>query len=284
MFEHIIEFKKSKYDENGILVSDFLLSNEIEISKKAWERIYDYDLEELKKDRKDFDGCKLFDHMESISKSFKFDSNTYYLEIGCGPAHIGDYLMENHDVYFIGVDFNYNMLLTLKKYFDKKGYKKYLLIHGDINDMPIKNNTIDFVYGGGVIEHMSDTNKILKELYRILKSNGVSFNTVPAFNLWWLTRFYNTIPFSFCRKWFDFLHLTVLKGKLLESGSGYQLGYTPKNLFALHKKVSFRDIYVSAFAFHPSRRIVKSKILSNLFYQLHKFNLFCAVYQVYGKK
>lgn len=284
MFEHIIEFKKAKYDKNGILVSDFLLSNEIEISKKAWERIYDYDLEELKKDRKDFDGCKLLDHMESISKSFKFDSNTYYLEIGCGPAHIGDYLMENHDVYFIGVDFNYNMLLTLKKYFDKKGYKKYLLVYGDINDMPIKNNTIDFVYGGGVIEHMSDTNKILKELYRILKSNGVSFNTVPAFNLWWLTRFYNTIPFSFCRKWFDFLHLTVLKGKLLESGSGYQLGYTIKNLFDLHKEAAFKKIHISAFAFHPSNKIVKNKILSTLFYRLHKFNLCCAVYQVYGKK
>lgn len=284
MFENIIDFKKSKYDNNGILVSDFLLSDETKISEKAWKRIYDFDLKKLKNDRNDFDESKLFDHMECINKSFKFNSETIYLEIGCGPAHIGEHLMKKYNVCFIGIDFNYNMLLTLKKYFDEKGYKKYLLIYGDINDMPIRSNTIDFVYGGGVIEHMSDTNKILKELYRVLKNNGVSFNTVPAFNLWWLTRFYNTIPFTFCRKLFDFLHLVILKGRLLELGSGYQLGYTIKDLFDLHQQESFREIKVSAFPFHPSKKIVKNKTLSVLFYRLYTFNLFCAVYQVYGKK
>ena len=281
----ILDQKKAKLDKNGIWVTNLKLSPEVETSKKAWERIYNFNLNKLKEDRKDFDENKLFDHLDYIKKSFKFSKNTIYLEIGCGPAHIGEYVLNNYKAYFVGIDFNYPMLLTLKRYFDEKGYKKYILIHADINNMPIKDNSIDYIYGGGVIEHFPDTEYILKESYRILKERGVSFNTVPAFNLWWIFRLHSTIPSpKILKKIFEYLHKNILKNKLLERNSGYELGFTRKELFLLHKNIGFKSISTGPFAFHPSRNRLKNNILRNLYYFIQKNKLTTAIYFVYGNK
>ena len=185
----------------------------------------------------------------------------------------------------MGIDFNYEMLVTLKHYFDEKGYKKYILICDDINNMPLKDNSVDFIYGGGVIEHFKDTNNILKESYRVLKTGGVSFNTVPAFNLWWILRFYNNIPdILILRQILEFIHLKLLKGQILERYYGYELSYTLCRLKKLHQYNNFREIKASSFAIHPSQDKSINPILDNVYYILQN-NIFTgAVYMVYGKK
>lgn len=285
MIKKILIKSKVKLDKNGIWVTNLKLSSEVQTSKKAWERIYNFNLNKLKEDREDFDQNKLMDHLGYIKKSFKFNKNSIYLEIGCGPAHIGEYILKHYGSYFIGVDFNYPMLLTLKKYFDERGYKKYMLIHADINNMPIRDNSIDYIYGGGVIEHFPDTRHILKESYRILKKGGVSFNTVPAFNLWWILRFYSNIPSPILlRKIFEFIHIKILKGKLLEKNSGYELGFTKKELLLLHKNIGFKKIFISPFAFHPSKHRLKNELLRESYYKIQKNILLSAVYYVRGVK
>ncbi len=287
-FQKIIDDKinsKFFYDNEEILTSSSKFQNEIKTSKEAWEKIYNFNLKELKKDREDFDNNKLKDHIRYIEKYYKFTKDTIYLEIGCGPSYIGEYIMQKYNSYFIGVDFNYQMLLILKRYFDEKGYEKYFLIHSDINKMPIKDNSVDFIYGGGVIEHFSDTNHILTESYRILKPNGVSFNTVPAFNLWWILRFYNNIPsLPILKSLFEFIHSKIFKNKILKKYYGYELSYTKPQLINLHKKNGFRNISVEPFAFHPSINKLKNKFLRSLYFKIQKNYLTAAVYLVCGKK
>jgi len=282
-WDKIIDFEKAKFDKNGILLTDSIYKNEILTSKLAWEEIYNYNVDDLKKDRNDFDENKLEDHISYLDEAYNFNKNTIYLEIGCGPAHIGEYIMKMHDAIFIGVDFNYSMLITLKKYLDEKGYKKYLLIHGDINDMPIKDNLIDFVYGGGVIEHFSNTNNIIKESNRILKKGGFLFNTVPALNLWWFLRLFNTIPsLPILRKIFEFIHIKLFKSKILKKYAGYQLAFTKKELVTLYKNNNFQNICVGSFAFHPSRYKLKNRLLRELYFKLQKIDLITAIYYIRG--
>ena len=281
----ILDKTKTKLDKNGIWVTNVSLLEEESVSQSAWEKIYNYDLKKLVSNRESFNKDKLADHIVYIDDSYKFTSQTNYLEIGCGPAYIGEYLMKTHNCYFIGVDFNYPMLLTLKKYFNTKGYKKYLLIYADINDMPIKNKTIDYIYGGGVIEHLPDTNHIVEELYRVLRRGGVAFNTVPAFSLWWITRCFNNIPsLKGIRKIFEFMHLKLLKGRILEKYYGYELSFTVNNLRNLHKKSGFCDIKIGAFAFHPSTNKLKNVLLRNLYYKTQTSIFTTAMYFVSAKK
>lgn len=50
---------------------------------------------------------------------------------------------------------------------------------GNINKLPFKDSTFDLTYGGGVIEHFEDTNKVLKEYIRVAKPNGYVAVSVP---------------------------------------------------------------------------------------------------------
>jgi len=281
----ILDKGKLKLDNNGIWVTDLSLSNEARKSQETWEKIYDFNLKKLKVDRIDFRDNKLRDHISYICKDYHFTSNTIYLEIGCGPSYIGEYLGKKYHCYFMGIDFNYQVLISLKKYFDEIGLRKYVLVHADINYLPIKPNSVDFIYGGGVIEHFKDTQGILAGLYKILKKNGVAFNTIPAFNLFWLTRFWNNIPsFMPLKKIFEIIHIRILNYALLNRYHGYELSYTLHRLTKLYKKAKFNDIKSGSFAFHPSAKKMSNKFLVDLYYKFSKNTLFAPIYYVFGRK
>ncbi|NVM56302.1 MAG: class I SAM-dependent methyltransferase [Candidatus Helarchaeota archaeon] len=278
----LLEGTKIIGEKNGIFLTEIVLRDELEISKRSWERIYDFGVEDLKQERADFFNNKLEDHFRIISQFKKFSKDEVCLEIGCGTAYVGEYLMKNFDVGFIGVDFNLRILESLKQYFDEKALKKYLLIHSHISDMPLKDNVIDFIYGGGVIEHSADTLKTLKELNRVLKEGGVVFNTVPSFNLSWLPlRFYNNIPSTpILRSIFEFIHSKIFKNKILEENFGYELSFTQHNLKRIHKLAGFKKIDAGAMAFHPSPKKLKNRYLRNTYYSLSKLDFVVPVWYV----
>ena len=230
--------EKLDIDKNGIFVVKSAYSGAIAVSVDAWKKLNDFSVETLTKQREIFDADKLEDHLFYIKDSYNFTPETVYLEIGCGPAHIAEYMMNKHKCSFIGIDFDYNILVTLKKYLEEKGYSNFVLIHSDINDMPIKDNSIDYIYGGGVIEHFPDTEHIITESFRVLKKGGVVFNTVPALTLWWFLVFYNTIPnVPLLRSAAEFIHSKIFHDSILRNNFGYQLCFSRRYLVKLHEKV-----------------------------------------------
>ncbi|MFL2607295.1 MAG: class I SAM-dependent methyltransferase [Flavobacteriaceae bacterium] len=52
-------------------------------------------------------------------------------------------------------------------------------IKGDICDLPFLDNSYDFILCNHVLEHIIDDNKAMKELYRVLKKNGIGIFQVP---------------------------------------------------------------------------------------------------------
>ena len=52
-------------------------------------------------------------------------------------------------------------------------------IKADICDLPIKDDTYDFILCNHVLEHIIDDRKAMKELYRVLKKGGVGIFQVP---------------------------------------------------------------------------------------------------------
>jgi ubiquinone/menaquinone biosynthesis C-methylase UbiE len=282
---NVIDLKKVKKDNNGIYRAQLHLTNDGKTNQQTWERIYNFNSKTMVNDRKDFAESKLNDHLHYVEQAYSFSSETVYLEIGCGPSYIAEYLMRKYNCFFIGVDFNYPMLVNLNNYLKKKKFKNYILLYADIVDMPIKDNSVDFVYGGGVIEHLANTRKILKELYRVLKKQGISFNTIPAFNLFWFTRFWNNIPsLAPLKKILEVVHIKIFRYSLLNKYHGYELSFTLHKLEELHKQVKFREIKSGSFAFHPSERKLPNKFLRVLYYTLSKNTLLSPVYYVLGKK
>lgn len=72
----------------------------------------------------------------------------------------------------IGVDFSVPMLEKARKNALKRGYTNIQFLEGDIEAMPIADNTADVVVSNCVLNLLPEKDKIFKEIYRVLKVGG----------------------------------------------------------------------------------------------------------------
>ncbi len=75
----------------------------------------------------------------------------------------------------IGVDMTEEMIEKSKGLADKYGYKNVEFRLGDIDDLPLENDSIDVIISNCVINLAPDKLKVFKEAYRVLKQEGRMF-------------------------------------------------------------------------------------------------------------
>lgn len=75
----------------------------------------------------------------------------------------------------IGVDFSEEMLEKARKNAEKLNYKNVEFLHGDIEELPIDDNSIDVIISNCVINLAPDKSKVFEESFRVLKSGGKMF-------------------------------------------------------------------------------------------------------------
>lgn len=112
------------------------------------------------------------------------------LDIGCGKMPYKNYILENSSVsQYVGLDIedalNYDVFVKPDYTWDGKR-------------MPFEDNSFECAFGTEVLEHCPEPEIILKEVWRVLKRDGVFFFTVPF--LWNLHEVphdeYRYTPFS----------------------------------------------------------------------------------------
>lgn len=72
----------------------------------------------------------------------------------------------------IGIDFTDEMLEKARINCDKLCYKNVEFVKGDIEDMPINDNTVDVVISNCVLNLVPDKQKAFSEMYRVIKPGG----------------------------------------------------------------------------------------------------------------
>lgn len=72
----------------------------------------------------------------------------------------------------IGVDMTEEMLSKAKKLAEKYGFKNVEFRHGDIEALPVENESIDVIISNCVINLAPDKLKVFKDAYRVLKKTG----------------------------------------------------------------------------------------------------------------
>ena len=97
--------------------------------------------------------------------------------IEIGGASYADYGIDAINIDRIDTNVNNNI------YYDEQtknsGYLKKVDLISKGDDLPFKDNTIDFVFTSHVIEHFYDPIKALKEWYRVIKKDGYIFIIAP---------------------------------------------------------------------------------------------------------
>ena len=91
------------------------------------------------------------------------------LELGCGTGPLSSI----HSNY-IGLDFS---LLALRKFATSA-----TCINGDMQSLPIKDDSVDFIFSWAALEHVPNPEHVLTEVERILKVGGIAL-LAPAWNV-----------------------------------------------------------------------------------------------------
>ncbi len=261
------------------------LTQDVKMSMEKWDDYYEkkFKTKEYQSNLQDYQKNHQPKIVEQIDAVKKIRKGSVYLEIGSGLGYIGLHYGKKGAI-VVGIDYSPSALKIAEILAKKNGIKNTLFVCGDITQMPFGNKTIDFVYGGGTIEHFKKTNVVIDEIYRILKRTGVSFNTVPCLNIGTIYRMrWGNIPnIPIIRQIFEYVNLTLLGGKHMTFG--YELSFLRRTLHNLHKKAGFKKVKVSRFDTYLLLESVP-KPLQPIFAKLCvESELFWPMYKVIGNK
>lgn len=101
-------------------------------------------------------------------------SNSLILEIGMGNGFfVKDLLSQNENLKYVGLDFSQTMVdeaISLNQNLINE--QKASFLNGSIDNLPFKNDSIDYITTTNTIYFWPDLIKNTKEIYRVLKPNG----------------------------------------------------------------------------------------------------------------
>jgi len=104
----------------------------------------------------------------------KIKEGDIVLDLGCGAGF--DCFLASKKVgktgKVIGVDMTEEMINKAKVNAEKLGIKNVKFILGEIEKLPVKDNSIDIIISNCVINLTPDKTKTFKEAYRVLKTGG----------------------------------------------------------------------------------------------------------------
>ena len=89
------------------------------------------------------------------------------LDMGCGSGRFADIALKKGAT-VIALDYSTAVDVAQQNITDKN----LMIIQGDALKLPIKTNTVDYVYSIGVLHHTPSPLQGVSEAYRVLKSNG----------------------------------------------------------------------------------------------------------------
>jgi len=177
------------------------------LSQEAERRRY---FEEIS--RKRFQGREW--HVPIVAKFDSFRGKDV-LEIGCGVGTDGIEFARNGANY-IGVDLTPNAVELTRERFLTFGVPGRFEVANAEEGLPLPDASVDHVYSFGVIHHSPAPEKIVREIYRVLR-NGGSF-TVMLYNQSSINYY---IEIMFLRRLFKWCLLPKFMPRLIAAATGF---------------------------------------------------------------
>ena len=109
---------------------------------------------------------------KKLIKSMDIVDGQSVLDIATGTGDVIFAINKKYQVTSTGLDISKNMLNVANMKLRKSKYKNITFVHGDAENLPIKDNTYDHICISFGFRNLGDYNVALKEFYRVLKPGG----------------------------------------------------------------------------------------------------------------
>ncbi len=106
-----------------------------------------------------------YDKYKKIFEILKKNRKWKVFELGCGSGIYTKFLAKDFD-HVIASDIDPQMIEIARK------EVKCDYVVADATDIPLKDNTMDMVFGVSIIHHVKNRDRMFKEIRRVLKPNG----------------------------------------------------------------------------------------------------------------
>ena len=179
-------------------------------------------------------------------KEFKCNKNSELLDLGCGDGALTGLIFKNFNCKIKAFDTSELGLKLAQNKFDDYGYKaEFKMITG--YEYPIESEKLDFVVCAEVIEHVDFPEKMLTEIFRVLKKDGILILSTPI-------RLYELpVDNMHVKEWFPDEFKKFCKGVIRRDSI--------RTIYS--HPVIWNDLYsINSILFHPIRIIIN---LSDIF-------------------
>jgi ubiquinone/menaquinone biosynthesis C-methylase UbiE len=198
-----------------------------------------------------------------------------FLEAGCGSAANGLNLARL-GVDVVGIDFTPSALRMAREAFSERGLSGEFVL-GDVRELPFPDESFDFVYAGGVVEHFLETDRAVAEMARVLRPGGRLLLTVPVLTLSYPYLFLrgNIPALPIVENVFSFIQFRALRGMLARFG--YERSFRPRAIRRFLIASGLREVEVRRYdPYLPLPQMPRQ--LRGLARRLGRTNLFAAMY------
>ena len=115
-------------------------------------------------------------HTERYVFASQFVKDKVVLDVACGSGYGSNHMMKKGAYMVVGGDVSKEAIRDAIRFY--RGERAYYLIL-DAQRLPFKNNSFDIVVCFETIEHLHRYEDFIKEIKRILKTNGVFICSTP---------------------------------------------------------------------------------------------------------
>lgn len=231
--------------------------NDVALSKDRWEKIYKR-RKSGKKENYETDPTVL-SYKKFLDRYKRYFRSGIFLDLGCGIAFVSA-ILSKEGVSILGVDVSTVAIRKSRELF-KKEKLKGKFIEADLLKLPLRDNSVSFIYSCMSLEYVKDTQGAISESYRVLKPKGIMVAIVPVISLTTLTyhQLRGDIPgIPVLKQLTEWIHIKVLKGKYMHYG--YEQSFTVSKLKKMYKKAGFNVNRVDFFDMHYPIEFIPSAV------------------------